>query len=251
MLVLKNNYIFLPFAKTKIKPAKYIKVRDKIKNLKIIKRSLMQEYWDLQSKIIYSKTNIADTLQDKYTNLITSINNIDKEIDELNILLIPDKYTYTTQNKFTELYTNMKAQDILTNIDINNIIKMHDDVFFNDKSNKVNINSEPNFLIESSKELPIDSENTKIPESDNPPPKHKLLNKEQIDIIKERILILLKDKFKAKNKEECSSNKRSAAYYMNKDKLIETIEKEKLFKEIMPKNYKSLSKDKICEHLFF
>ena len=212
----------------------------------------MQEYWDLQSKILYSKVSVGESLRQKYNDLITSIQNIDNEIETLNNTFINTLYTkkVDSSNKFIEFYKNMKTQDILTNKDLKHIIKMHDDVFFHDKSHSDYISSEPLFLIEESKEVPITESNTKIPVSNIKPP-HKILNKEQINIIKDRVTALLKEKFKAKNKDECASNKRSAPYYMNKDDLVKNIEKEKILKEIMPKNYKSLPKEKICEHLFF
>ena len=249
MLILKKSHVFLPYSKTKIKPAKYIKIRDKIKNLKNERRVLLQEYWDMQYKIIYTNAII----ENKYTKVITNIEKIDKEIEEMNVLLVPYEFYKKDSNNFTESYKMLKEQDVITNKDIKNIIKIHTDVW--NKGRISVIPPEPSFLLEPSEEIPIDEANTEMPIIQEKKQKRviyrKILDTDQMNTIKEKVKELLKDKLKAKNVEECKSAKRSAAYYMNKDTLVKEIEKEQIFKNIMPKNYKSLPKEKICEHLFF
>lgn len=49
---------------------------------------------------------------------------------------------------------------------------------------------------------------------------------------------------------ECKSKKKSEETYMSKSEIIELIQNRKELLEKMPKNYKSLSKDELCDHYF-
>lgn len=69
--------------------------------------------------------------------------------------------------------------------------------------------------------------------------------------IEENIAKLIAKTFRFKNIDECKSSKRSQPYYMSKENILKEIDSNKRIRDILPKNYKSLNKDKICEHLFF
>lgn len=55
--------------------------------------------------------------------------------------------------------------------------------------------------------------------------------------------------FKFKSNTECKSSKRSASYFVSKSDLIDIIQKDAELSKIFPKNYKSKSKEKLCDIL--
>ena len=75
------------------------------------------------------------------------------------------------------------------------------------------------------------------------------LSPKQKQQITNNIKNILIDKFKFKNKGECISKAKSKEYYMSKEELIKIIDDNPDIKLIMPSNYKSLTKEKICEIL--
>lgn len=79
----------------------------------------------------------------------------------------------------------------------------------------------------------------------------KKISPEKANVIKENIKELIANKFKFKNKLECLSQKRSQPYFMSKENIIKEIDNTKEIKAIMPLKYKTLPKEKICDHLFF
>ena len=69
--------------------------------------------------------------------------------------------------------------------------------------------------------------------------------------IEENIAKLIAKTFKFKNVDECKSSKRSQSYYMSKENILKEVDSNERIRQVLPKNYKSLTKEKICEHLFF
>ncbi len=81
--------------------------------------------------------------------------------------------------------------------------------------------------------------------------KTKKITPKQLETIKSNIKELLGSKYlKAKSKDECVSQKRSQPYYMSLKAILEEIEKQPELKAVLPKNYKTLSKEKLCEYLY-
>lgn len=62
--------------------------------------------------------------------------------------------------------------------------------------------------------------------------------------------ILEESGFKFKTKEECMSRKRLANYYMSKDDMLDLIQKTPTVLEHMPKGFKAMSKEGLCDILF-
>lgn len=56
--------------------------------------------------------------------------------------------------------------------------------------------------------------------------------------------------FKFATAEECTTKLRSKFYFQTKDEIIKEIDVNEKLKKLMPANYKSLSKEQICRHLF-
>lgn len=69
----------------------------------------------------------------------------------------------------------------------------------------------------------------------------------QKEEIKDNIKDLLKRVYKFKTKEECLSKKRSEPFYTSKEDILKEIDANENLKKLMPSNYKSLSKEKLCE----
>jgi hypothetical protein len=66
--------------------------------------------------------------------------------------------------------------------------------------------------------------------------------------LKKRIKDTIKAKFKFEDKQQCLS--RAKAHFMSKDEIVKIIENDDYLKSIMPSNFKKLSKEVLCEHLF-
>jgi len=77
----------------------------------------------------------------------------------------------------------------------------------------------------------------------------KKVSPRQMEMIKDNVRKLLKEKFKFSNKEECVSKARSKPFYMTQKEILEEIENNADIKNEMPYNYKKMSKEELCEHL--
>jgi hypothetical protein len=80
--------------------------------------------------------------------------------------------------------------------------------------------------------------------------KVQVLTVDEQKVIKDNIKKLLKETYKFKDKTECLSKQRNKPFYTSKDQILEEIEKNPELKQLMPKNYKNLTKEKLCEYFF-
>lgn len=76
------------------------------------------------------------------------------------------------------------------------------------------------------------------------------LSKNAAAEVKERIKELIKQKLKPKNFEECASKKRSDPSYMRLEDMHKAIDESPEIKRSMPHNYKSMTKENLCKHLY-
>ena len=243
-----------------IQKPKYDNLWDTIRKLKTEREKLLIDYNISVKKLIFEEHK-------KYQNYInteiTKIINIDIKIRSLY------EY-YLTVNKFEEKYVEY--------LEKYNTIKNYKNDIYN-KINKISDKSERLSIlvgyikgyIDSYDELEncinkIKQKNqkddeinylvTKLPTVtilEITKEKHQEIKKiktiEKINDIEAKIKNVLVNQFKFKTAEECSSSKRSAAYYMSKDELIEVIKNNKDIKAIMPKKYTTMKKAEICEIL--
>lgn len=76
------------------------------------------------------------------------------------------------------------------------------------------------------------------------------LSPEKIDAIKKaaknKVASVL---WKFKTKDECASSSRKQPYYQSKAEIIQIISKQPQVMKMLPKNYKTLSKDELCKYL--
>lgn len=73
--------------------------------------------------------------------------------------------------------------------------------------------------------------------------------KVKVEKLEKKITDVLETQFKFKNLNDCKSKKRSALYFMSKDDIIKVIHNNPDMKSKMPKNYKLLKKEDICDIL--
>jgi len=92
----------------------------------------------------------------------------------------------------------------------------------------------------------------KSPTPSPPPqvPKPKPISPAQKNDIKENIKDILKETFKFKNIQECTSKARTKDFYASKEDILKAIESNEHLKKLMPANYKKLNKDQLCEFFY-
>lgn len=81
-------------------------------------------------------------------------------------------------------------------------------------------------------------------------PKPKPISPTQKNDIKENIKDILKQTFKFKNIQECTSKARTKDFYSSKEDILQAIEANDSLKKLMPANYKKLNKDQLCEFFY-
>lgn len=244
-----------------IQKPKYENLWDTIRKLKNEREKLLIDYNISVKKLIFEEQKKYQ----EYVNLeITKIINIDIKIRSLY------EY-YLTINRFEEKYAEY--------IEKYNTIKNYKKDIYDNKITKINDKSERLSILVGYIKGSIDSQDelenciSKIKKKNNKDDeinylviklptvtileitkeKHKEIKKiktiEKIKDIETKIKDVLVNQFKFKTAEECSSSKRSAAYYMSKDELLEVIKNNKNIKAIMPAKYTTMKKAQICEIL--
>jgi hypothetical protein len=246
-IIFKGDCFQFPDLKKKVKPPIIKNVFEEINLLKEQRVSILLKYKDIYDNVIYSNGYKVE-----YNKMLEEILKIDDTIDVLI------KYYYKMNeiddvliDKINLELKKMRAEGITTNKQIKLYLKKID------QKNKLiqeekNIKTIDYFIEEPYEIMDIDVIKKPIiinkPKINNPP---QLLRKDEEELIKINIKLLLEEKFKFKTNEECASTKRSQPYYMTKDEIIKTIESEKVFKDKMSKKYKTLKKEEICDELFY
>ncbi len=285
-IVFKKNGVIIN-GKTVI-PPKIVYVNERLAELKARKQKLLLENYDLYNDIIMIPLEkIKNTTKEKYEKLLEDINMIDIEIDNLhNYTGLLHNRSRIELDRLTDIYNNsVREQKLLIDNgnDIDRYLKLHAKIqktkeTINDEKSKRTID----FYIEKLPQLSnvVLKEIDKIPESKENESKEKEPSKKektkvekvkveksktektktektkkitpkQLETIKSNIKELLGSKYlKAKSKDECVSQKRSQPYYMSLKAILEEIEKQPELKAVLPKNYKTLSKEKLCEYLY-
>ena len=219
--VVKDKHIIGSFNK-KIVPGVYQDINQGLQQLRLLYRETEIELNIIKDKIMLT-TN--DKYKSKYNNLLQSLQKIQHEIEQIELYktLLDKKYVVHTPK-----VTNYKEFE---------------------ESKKQTI-TRPTYLV---KELPRITEHIEKPSEVRKEAlvkKQAKLTESQVKIIRKNIKDLIKEKFKPKTLEECASQKRSQPYYMKKEDIVATIEDTPEIKSMMPANYKTLSKEKICTYLY-
>jgi hypothetical protein len=281
----KNGLIYIN--SMYVKPPIIKNVFEEIKESTLKKTELSKNYFDLYNDILYSST--PHKLEKEYNNISIELSNIDIKLDRLhqyyeiinkikydNIIGITKKtinilsakratlinsgvIDKKTSSKLVKLYLEIKKNTEKLLEDNKNID--HIDYYivslpeFNVKNNNKKIEEEPIKKIKETEpikkikeKLPIKKSKENVLVSSN---ENKKVSSKELVSIKNNVKLLLAEKFKFKSKEECLSQKRTQPYYMSKPELIDEIENNEEIKSLLPSKYSKLSKEKICDYLFF
>ena len=76
------------------------------------------------------------------------------------------------------------------------------------------------------------------------------LEKKEVEQILQMNKNVLKRVFKFSNLEECNTSKRSQPYYMSKADIVKAIDENPDIKALVPKKYKSMKKEELCQTFF-
>ena len=238
--IVKNKHIEIPQIGKKIVPAVCINIRDELDKLYSDRRKLFLEYKMLEDKIVLSDINIAKQYKGTYDDIIKKINDIQDKIEVIH------EY-YDKVEEVDSSYENKikNIRSILPNLheDIPRYVKKMRELRKLEKNYEDDI--EITYIVTSIPKV-IDIK-TRI---DKKPKQAAAIPAEDVKTIKKNIKQLIKEKLKPKNLEECASQKRSADYFMKKEDILETIDSNPEIKTILPANFKSLTKQDLCKHLF-
>lgn len=242
-------------------------IEERIRHLKQARKELGLEYYKLFNDVINGrKVNDKD-----FNKVVDDIKNIDDDIEKLldarqdkesrsrrkalrdRLVALEDANRNLVQSKskfdpmlYTELIQNHKKQrDIWA--DLGSVHEVPREFI---KSQSSSVPSPPQPSPPPSPPKPI-KKKKKIPKKkEEKHPQPIILSNIQKNRIKENVKELLKRTYKFNDKEQCSSKQRSKEYYMTKDDILKEIESNDTLKNLMPTNYKSLTKEKLCEFLF-
>ena len=243
-----NGYFV--FKGKKMQPPLIRSCSKKIAELEVERHQLLKKYFALYEQVLNSAT--PDKFKTSYDKLLDNIEAIDNSIKELTayLTLVNDEKEMQkkkVQNDIDAHNTYLKQlANVLTNPDIvQEYVKTSKKI---ERSYK---------LLHEIDSLPIDGlyeaaapTAPAAPVAPVAPIAPKKLRKDQTETITHNIKNKLLSNFKFKTHAECSSAKRTAEYFMTKDDIIKQIQNEPELLAHMPKGYKSLSKDKLCEYLF-
>jgi hypothetical protein len=256
--ILNSQDEYIKINDNKIIVDKYIITIPIIKNLferqqEIIESRISKlcEIYLLKEQIIQS--NKPHNFQKQYDNLLESIQKLDDEFELLKKYYIKINhimYGFKTEELEKELYKKKyNSKDLFD--DKKKIVKK----FIKNKDLYLELKNSKNhniidYYIVTLPHIVNKSKNEKIIKKvDLPKELPTKLSPKQKQQITNNIKNILIDKFKFKNKGECISKAKSKEYYMSKEELIKIIDDNPDIKLIMPSNYKSLTKEKICEIL--
>lgn len=258
-----------------VQPSMFRNLVTYAEDLKKQRIGLMRSYYDVYERLVHTNASLNAKQQKEFNDLVHQIQSIDEELDDIRAThhvarrqarpqTAIDKYKHLSQQS-AAMYNAANVYDTAT-------------------AKKLGDNARTLLQLDSEiKNAPHVSDYTMVhigkilrigtPKSTNtsPSPSNKHITKKAIkektkakkvtttkkvvndlekNAIKENVKELIKHTFAFKTKEECTSSKRSQPYYENKDSIVEKISKNENLKKLMPSNYKSLPKEKICEELF-
>lgn len=228
-------------------PPVLLDTNESIKSLRSQKTNLMREYYDIYTRIVAS--NKPDSLKRDLDDVIDKINNIEKDIESMYL------YDEKVNENKGALENNIKdlQNQLATTIDHKNaylIYKKLMKLYETEPEKDINfyIDKLPNFDISKKKKVIIEREEE--PKQKVEKTKGKVSPVEHL-IIKDNVKKLIETAFKFKTTEECKSSKRTQPFYTSKEDLIKVIDINPKLKAHMPNKYKTMTKEKICDHLFF
>lgn len=254
----------------KVIPPVLVSVETALKEISDQRRQYMRSFHDVYIKIIHDDKN-ADHFKEQYERLLEKIYALDSLSDKMHTYY--DRANQTRKDAISSLRD--KYQEIMMEMDEETSVKKRIKLYkramklddqlqeFKNSDTAVDyyIEALPKFtennLVKPKQEKP--SKATKATKATKtaktakgPKPSNSIdLSNEQINEIESNVARLIREKFPFKSKEECVSSKRSTPFYMSKEDITKNIKSDPNIKNLMPKNYSTLSKKEICDHLFF
>lgn len=256
---IQNN--ILKCGKHEEKLPTYMSIEARIQHLKQVRKKLGLEYYRVFNDVINGhKVNDKD-----FNKVVDDVKALENEIEKLmgakqdkesrsrleglrdRFLALQDSNRNLLQSKskfdpmlYTELIKNHKSQRDIWR-DMSAVQEIPKEFIQSQTSSVPSPQPSP---------PPVEKKKKTTKKRDDKHTKPVILTNIQKNQIKENVKELLKKTYKFKDKEQCSSKQRSKEYYMTKDDILKEIESNNKLKNLMPTNYKSLTKEKLCEVLF-
>ena len=284
----KNN-ISIKYKKIKldIKKPIYKSVFNEINKLKNEKKNLLQDYEILKDKIINEINSEYDFT--KYDNIIKKLTKIDEDIEDLveyhnKINSIVKTNLDKNISKLNEIKTeikNINKKFLVVNDDIEkknltrDYLKLEKEKqnlegnYFNHidyivyqipsikyssntkkieeikkKSDKITKTTKTDKEIEDEKRYKLKEKISKK----NPKTKEEAIQK--LNKLEKKYKEKFMKEFNFSNINECKSTSYRENYFMKKPEILKIIKKYPDIKNILPKNYSTLSKDKLCDEIY-
>lgn len=215
------------------------------------KRVLMKQYYEFIEQI----KDGVEVDEEAYSSLVEQINGLDNKIVNVakELEIMKSEQTSQLRGLLEEMKDNQKLIEKLVEKqlglkhvnekDIKSIVmkmKSNNDIRGQVNTLKASINT---YVKQGKLVTPPKPKPTKPPVVKKPK-----AVVEKVNAVKPNVKELIKSVFKFTNKEECLSRKK--ALFMSKDDIIKIIDENDDLKKIVPANYKKLTKEVLCDHLF-
>tara|TARA_B100000925_G_scaffold288342_1_gene269154 strand:- start:1259 stop:2254 length:996 start_codon:yes stop_codon:yes gene_type:complete len=284
----KNN-ISIKYKKVKvdIKKPIYKSVFNEINKLKNEKKNLLQDYEILKDKIINEINSEKDFT--KYDNIIKKLTKIDEDIEDLveyhnkinSIVKTNLDKNISKLNEIKSEIKNINKKFLVVNDDIEkkNLTRDYLKLEKEKQNLEGNYFNDIDYIVYQIPSIKYSSNTKKIEEKKKKPDKVNKTTKTDKEIedekrykLKEKIskknpktkeeavekLNKLEKKYKEKfmnefnfsNIKECKSSSYRESYFMKKPEILKIIKKYPDIKNILPKNYPTLTKDKLCDEIY-
>lgn len=257
-IIIKNNKMIC--GKQESKLPTYTDISKYLQKLRDKRRVLTKEYAFLYNELLNDKS----INKNDYEKIVNDIRDIDTRISELNENKI-DMDKESQRRVILEKMNNVSESDKQLIQDMNHLNPdLYKSLIENHKLKRKLFDdlkhigdSVRNDFIKDTYHIQYRDESPKKEKKEPKEPKEKKvvktkvpkLSDQQKNEIKGNIKELLKNTYKFKNKEECKSKQRTKDYYTSKEDIIKKIDSNIELKKLMPSNFKSLTKEKLCELL--
>jgi hypothetical protein len=238
----------------------YTKIAKIIDDLKHKRQQLAREYFDMLNNIMLGK-NVNSMAFDK---IVSHISEIDIKLDEMyekqlspfveQRSILQERYDQL-EDKQNQIVKSESALNPHVAKTVVEIMKKKQHIM--KELSQVSEKDLEEYTGETYDFVKIDEHNDKHKQSPVIVKKQRVVKKSNTNLsndektqIKTNIKNALKNVFRFKDKEECHSKARSKEYFMTKNEVIQVIDENPHLKKLMPSNYKSLTKEKLCTFIF-
>jgi hypothetical protein len=272
-MVFSNDSILCK--KTSVKMPEYVQISTIMDALKKEKASLHKRYTYLTCEMIslgYNKKP-PSSLKEEFDRIATRLISIEKEIESMLMSYTPTKTVSERvddiiTNAYDELDSSVSGYRPVNVAQIHqkvqtDIKKLHNDMidfpmdgmFMQKGVYTLNTLSKVANPVDTKVAAPAKTKATakaqvKAPAKAKPAALVPPLTRKEEKLIQKNIQQLLKEKLAFTSISECTSKARSKPFFKSKDDIIKLIEADERLKKLMPSNYKSLSKEKLCDYIF-